>query len=265
MTSEPHHADEAAEPLVERTDELRLDRLSVALHAPMCCLEAGRQEVPHDRPEQLLLRREVEVQALAAEARGARDLLHRGLAVTKPHERGEACIEETPTAQFFGIVRSLFGNGSGAGHGGYLDELDKVSPSCQSYDHMAAILRRAARTGEGFQEFRDGRFRNASNVQPVMKGNPLAVPREFFFGGKRHVRTERCQSGGARWRRGRARARPASASRGSATRRCCWSRRLRVLTDPVWGDRASPVTFAGPKRFQPVPVPHRASCRRSTP
>jgi L-ascorbate metabolism protein UlaG (beta-lactamase superfamily) len=30
---------------------------------------------------------------------------------------------------------------------------------------------------------------------------------------------------------------------------------FRVLTDPVWGERASPVTFAGPKRFQPVPVP----------
>jgi L-ascorbate metabolism protein UlaG (beta-lactamase superfamily) len=28
----------------------------------------------------------------------------------------------------------------------------------------------------------------------------------------------------------------------------------RVLTDPVWGERASPVSFAGPKRFQPVPV-----------
>lgn len=28
----------------------------------------------------------------------------------------------------------------------------------------------------------------------------------------------------------------------------------RVLTDPVWGDRASPYSFAGPKRFQPVPV-----------
>jgi L-ascorbate metabolism protein UlaG (beta-lactamase superfamily) len=28
----------------------------------------------------------------------------------------------------------------------------------------------------------------------------------------------------------------------------------RVLTDPVWGERASPVTFAGPKRFQPVPL-----------
>ena len=29
---------------------------------------------------------------------------------------------------------------------------------------------------------------------------------------------------------------------------------LRVLTDPVWGLRASPSQLAGPKRFQPVPV-----------
>ena len=29
---------------------------------------------------------------------------------------------------------------------------------------------------------------------------------------------------------------------------------LRVLTDPVWGPRASPSRIAGPKRFQPVPV-----------
>jgi L-ascorbate metabolism protein UlaG (beta-lactamase superfamily) len=28
-----------------------------------------------------------------------------------------------------------------------------------------------------------------------------------------------------------------------------------VLTDPVWGERVSPVTFAGPKRFHPAPVP----------
>ena len=28
----------------------------------------------------------------------------------------------------------------------------------------------------------------------------------------------------------------------------------RVLTDPVWGQRASPTQLAGPKRFQPVPV-----------
>lgn len=29
---------------------------------------------------------------------------------------------------------------------------------------------------------------------------------------------------------------------------------VRVLTDPVWGARVSPVGFAGPKRFHPVPV-----------
>jgi L-ascorbate metabolism protein UlaG (beta-lactamase superfamily) len=29
---------------------------------------------------------------------------------------------------------------------------------------------------------------------------------------------------------------------------------MRVLTDPVWGSRASPLSLAGPQRFQPVPV-----------
>ena len=33
---------------------------------------------------------------------------------------------------------------------------------------------------------------------------------------------------------------------------------VRVVTDPVWGPRASPSRLAGPKRFQPVPVPLRA-------
>ena len=33
---------------------------------------------------------------------------------------------------------------------------------------------------------------------------------------------------------------------------------LRVLIDPVWGPRASPSRFAGPKRYQPVPVPLRS-------
>jgi L-ascorbate metabolism protein UlaG (beta-lactamase superfamily) len=32
----------------------------------------------------------------------------------------------------------------------------------------------------------------------------------------------------------------------------------RVLTDPVWGARASPSRLIGPKRFQPVPIPLRA-------
>jgi L-ascorbate metabolism protein UlaG (beta-lactamase superfamily) len=33
---------------------------------------------------------------------------------------------------------------------------------------------------------------------------------------------------------------------------------IRVLTDPVWGARASPSQLAGPKRFQPVPVALKA-------
>jgi L-ascorbate metabolism protein UlaG (beta-lactamase superfamily) len=33
---------------------------------------------------------------------------------------------------------------------------------------------------------------------------------------------------------------------------------VRVLTDPVWGPRASPSRLVGPRRFQPVPVPLRA-------
>ena len=32
----------------------------------------------------------------------------------------------------------------------------------------------------------------------------------------------------------------------------------RVLTDPVWGPRASPSRLAGPKRFQPIPIALRA-------
>jgi L-ascorbate metabolism protein UlaG (beta-lactamase superfamily) len=33
---------------------------------------------------------------------------------------------------------------------------------------------------------------------------------------------------------------------------------IKVLTDPVWGPRASPMRIAGPKRFQPIPVSLRA-------
>lgn len=36
---------------------------------------------------------------------------------------------------------------------------------------------------------------------------------------------------------------------------------LRVLTDPVWGPRASPSRLAGPKRFQPAPIALKAMPR----
>src|SRR5262245_23100502 len=33
---------------------------------------------------------------------------------------------------------------------------------------------------------------------------------------------------------------------------------VRILTDPVWSNRVSPVRFAGPKRFHPPPAPLEA-------
>jgi N-acyl-phosphatidylethanolamine-hydrolysing phospholipase D len=38
---------------------------------------------------------------------------------------------------------------------------------------------------------------------------------------------------------------------------------LNILTDPVFSDRASPVSFLGPRRAQPPASPWRI-CRRST-
>ena len=46
------------------------------------------------------------------------------------------------------------------------------------------------------------------------------------------------------------------ASPGSATRPCCSrSTALRILVDPVWEERASPVQWFGPQRFFPPTMP----------
>lgn len=103
-------------------------------------------------------------------------------------------------------------------------------------------------------QYKGGRFHNASNVRPVMKGNTLAITREFFFGGKRRVPHVPLpiESPLETW------ARPSASNL-----RITWlghstmlleSGNVRVLTDPVFGNRVSPVSFAGPKRFHPVPA-----------
>jgi L-ascorbate metabolism protein UlaG (beta-lactamase superfamily) len=87
-----------------------------------------------------------------------------------------------------------------------------------------------------------------------MKGNPLPILADFAFGGRRRTPTgalplERPHDG---WRR------PVSSGL-----RVTWLGHstllleidgLRVLTDPVFGERASPMSFAGPRRFHPVPA-----------
>ncbi len=105
------------------------------------------------------------------------------------------------------------------------------------------------------RQFHRGRFRNtARGVAPGLSGNPLPIAGEFLFGG--HRRTPRgtvpVESPLATW------SRPVSSGL-----RITWLGHstlllevdgLRVLTDPVFGPRASPVSFAGARRFHPAPV-----------
>jgi Beta-lactamase superfamily domain len=103
------------------------------------------------------------------------------------------------------------------------------------------------------------RFRN---VHPTLAGlrDPTRMPTltEFLYGGERRVPRGRLPSLDplAMWMKP-----PASGLRAT------WLGHstvlveiggLRVLTDPVWGLRASPSRLLGPKRFQPVPVPLRS-------
>jgi L-ascorbate metabolism protein UlaG (beta-lactamase superfamily) len=104
------------------------------------------------------------------------------------------------------------------------------------------------------------RFRNLHPISPRLRDPNATMPtlRDFLCGGERRVPRGPLPSINPldAWTR-----RPASGLRAT------WLGHstilieidgLRVLTDPVWGPRASPSRFAGPKRFQPMPVPVRA-------
>ncbi len=104
------------------------------------------------------------------------------------------------------------------------------------------------------------KFRNIHPVQPGLRDPSAARPTlsEFLCGGARRVPTGPLPSVNPL----RAWSRPADTGL-----RATWLGHstvlieidgLRVLTDPVWGARASPSRLAGPKRFQPVPVALRA-------
>src|SRR5580704_9807970 len=104
--------------------------------------------------------------------------------------------------------------------------------------------------------FADGIFRNTTPVSPgLKKGTVGPTLSEFLCGGQRRTPPGPLPSTDPlpRWSRA-----PETGLRAT------WLGHstvlleidgIRVLTDPVWGERASPVTFAGPRRFQPVPVP----------
>jgi L-ascorbate metabolism protein UlaG (beta-lactamase superfamily) len=104
------------------------------------------------------------------------------------------------------------------------------------------------------------RFRNMQPIPPGLRDPNTAMPSlsDFLCGGERRVPRGPLPSIDPleSWR-----------STPSSGLRATWLRHstvlieidgLRVLTDPVWGPRASPSSLAGPKRFQPVPVALRA-------
>jgi L-ascorbate metabolism protein UlaG (beta-lactamase superfamily) len=103
-------------------------------------------------------------------------------------------------------------------------------------------------------------FRNVRPVLPRLLRTDVAMPsvREFLFGGDRRVPKGPLPAVDPR---------EAWTKKAHSGLRATWLGHstvlleldgVRVLTDPVWGMRASPAQWAGPKRFQPVPVPLRA-------
>ncbi|MCB9896052.1 MAG: MBL fold metallo-hydrolase [Planctomycetes bacterium] len=103
--------------------------------------------------------------------------------------------------------------------------------------------------------FRDGKFHNPTGVGPgLKKGHGLSMAREMICGNARRVPVAPLPSLDPRdsWRRA-----PESGLRATWLGHSTLLIEIdgaRVLLDPVWGERASPLSWAGPKRFQPVPV-----------
>lgn len=104
--------------------------------------------------------------------------------------------------------------------------------------------------------FLNGAFRNTSGATPGLQhGSMLSTMGEYLFGGSRRTPPAPLPSENPL---------PTWAKPVDTGLRLTWLGHstvlieidgFRILTDPVWGERASPWNFAGPKRFQPVPAP----------
>lgn len=100
-------------------------------------------------------------------------------------------------------------------------------------------------------------FRNRQPILPGLRDPNVPMPTltEFLFGGRRRSPKRRLATMNPL---------PTWQSPSRSGLRVTWLGHstvlieiggIRVLTDPVWGTRASPFWFIGPKRFQPMPVP----------
>jgi L-ascorbate metabolism protein UlaG (beta-lactamase superfamily) len=103
-------------------------------------------------------------------------------------------------------------------------------------------------------------FRNLHPIEPGLRDPAAKMPSlsEFLCGGERRVprRPLPAQNPRELWSKA-----PQSELRATWLGHSTVLLEIggyRVLTDPVWGPRASPSRLVGPKRFQPVPVPIRS-------
>jgi L-ascorbate metabolism protein UlaG (beta-lactamase superfamily) len=104
------------------------------------------------------------------------------------------------------------------------------------------------------KRYLDGEFRNLHPILPGLKGGSMPSLGDFLCGGGRRVPDAPLLTRDPR---------PIWGRPPETGLRVTWLGHstllveldgVRILTDPVWGDRVSPVGFAGPKRFHPVPV-----------
>jgi L-ascorbate metabolism protein UlaG (beta-lactamase superfamily) len=104
------------------------------------------------------------------------------------------------------------------------------------------------------KQVHDGRFQNIGGVKTDLKGLSPPLAADFLFNGKQRAPHASLPSEDphAAWTHA-----PDSGLRvtwlGHSTL-LLEIDGVRILTDPVFGERASPFSFAGPKRFHPVPV-----------
>lgn len=119
---------------------------------------------------------------------------------------------------------------------------------------MATLTGLRLERAQASPQYRGGTFHNAAKVSVLPKGGGVSVAADFVFGGQ------------SRQPRGNIPVHsPLEAWRAPVESglRITWLGHsttlveidgMRVLTDPVFGARASPVSFAGPKRFHAVPA-----------
>ena len=117
---------------------------------------------------------------------------------------------------------------------------------------QAAGLRRERIAGS--PHAKGGRFRNLANIKPDLKGLSPHIAGEFMFGGGRRKPRGVLPMHDPRevWLRA-----PETGLRVSWLGHSTLLLEVdgvRILTDPVFGERASPVNFMGPRRYHATPV-----------